>query len=160
MHFPNKRYLSKQEMIFVWQPSSAEESSNRKMVEIDFSRRYQDAKTQYSLSHYCQGIQKKISLKPTKIKVPIKKKTRENHQTNSFSLLFFFFSIKCAFCKRHIFIINGIVFFANLPKGARGNSLSYASSKLIIHPKYELFITSITVWFIIKSFNRLTFIMI
>ena len=142
------------------QPSSAEESSNRKMVEIDFSRRYQDAKTQYSLSHYCQGIQKKISLKPTKIKVPIKKKTRENHQTNSFSLLFFFFSIKCALCKRPIFIINGIVFFANLPKGTRRNSLSYASSKLIIHPKYELFITRITVWFIIKSFNRLTFIMI
>ena len=30
------------------QPSSAEESSNRKMIdkEIDFSRRYQDAKTQ------------------------------------------------------------------------------------------------------------------
>ena len=63
----------------IGQPSSAEESSNKKMVdkEIDFSRKYQDAKTQYSLSHCCQGIQKKISLKPTKIKVPTKKKTRE-----------------------------------------------------------------------------------
>ena len=114
MHFLNKRYLSKQEMIFEQskgQPSSAEESSNRKMIdkEIDFSRRYQDAKTQYSMSHCCQGIQKKISLKPTKIKVPIKKKTRENHQTNSFSLLFFFYKV-CFLQKAHIYHQRNCIF--------------------------------------------------
>ena len=59
----------------IGQPPPADGSSNRITIdkEIDFPRRYQEAKT-VVWDHCCQGIKKKIFLKPTTVKVPAKKK--------------------------------------------------------------------------------------